>query len=313
MRARTMAPRSIPADGPRRLLEAAGVSVERMPMLQVIFDRMAAQCCESARPLSAAPAIFSADTIATERIGDVLDACESGVVFGIFHAATWDQRILIGLPHDLVLTLVEAMFGGDGSEAPGTEGRPLSGIETRTAQRLFELLGAAFRSSFAIVSETRLVLERVETRLDFAVIAPRNTYAVVARLKLRLLGRERKLLVLVPQAALSPLRQDLARDRSSELAARDPRWSRQMESEIGRTEVVVQGVIEERQFTLEDFVGLSVGAVLPLQATASSRVVLEGNAEPLFWCRLGQADGHYTLRVEAPVEPDQDLAASLLQ
>lgn len=313
MRARTIFTGSLLADAPQRLLEAAGVSVERMPMLHVVFDKMAAQCCETARPLSAAPAIFSADSISTERIGDVLDACESGVVFGIFHAVAWDQRILIGLPHDLVLTLAEAMFGGDGSEAPGSERRPLSGIETRIAQRLFELLGAALRASFATVSETRLVLERVETRLDFVVIAPRNAYAVAARLKLRILGRERKLFVLVPQAALSPLRQDLARDRSSERAARDPRWTRQMESEVGRTEVIVQGVIEEHQFTLEDIVGLTVGAVIPLQATASSPVVLKGNAEPLFWCRLGQADGRYTLRVDAPVEPERDLAADLLQ
>jgi flagellar motor switch protein FliM len=313
MRARKMSAASVLADAPQRLLEAAGVAVERMPMLHVVFDKMAAQCCDSVRPLSSAPAIFSADSIATERIGDVLDACESGVVFGIFHAAAWDQRILIGLPHDLVLTLTEAMFGGDGSEAACNERRPLSGIETRVAQRLFELLGAALRASFATVSETRLVLERVETRLDFAVIAPRNTYAVVARLKLRILGRERNLFVLVPQAALSPLRQDLARDRSSELAARDPRWTRQMETEVGRTEVVVQGVIEERQFTLEDILGLRIGMVLPLQATASSPVMLEGNAEPLFWCRLGQADGHYTLRVEAPIEQVRDLAERGLQ
>jgi flagellar motor switch protein FliM len=307
-----MSTTSVLVDGPQRLLEAVGVSVERMPMLHVVFDKMAERSCESVRPLATAPAIFSADTIATERIGDVLDACESGVVFGIFHAAAWDQRILIGLPHGLVLTVAEAMFGGDGSEAPSNEMRPLSAIEKSIAHRLFELLGAALRVSFETVAETRLVLERVETRLDFAVIAPRNTYAVVARLKLRILRREHKLFVLLPQAALSPLRHDLARDRSSELTARDPRWTRQMEAEIGRTEVVVQGVIEERQFTLEDIVGLRVGAVLALHATASSPVVLEGNAEPLFWCRLGQADGRYTLRIEAPVEQDGDLAAGLL-
>jgi flagellar motor switch protein FliM len=42
-------------------------------------------------------------------------------------------------------------------------------------------------------------------------------------------------------------------------------------------------------------------------------VVLEANAEPLFWCRLGQADGHYTIRVEAAVEPTLDLDADLLR
>lgn len=313
MRTRTMSTRSILADGPQRLLEAAGVSVDRMPMLHVVFDKLAVQCCESARLLSSAPAFFSVETITTERVGDVLDDCETGFALGILHVVAWDQRILIGLPHDLVLNFVEAMFGGDGSEAPGNESRPLSGIEMRLARRLFEMLGAALHVSFATVSETRFVLERLETRPDLAMIAPRNTYAVAARLKVRILGRERKLFVLVPQAALSPLRQDLARDRSGELAARDPRWTRQMESEIGRTEVNILGVIEERQYTLEDIVGLTVGAVLPLQATARSRVVLECNSKPLFWCRLGQTDGRYTLRVETPVEIGQDIDVDSLQ
>ncbi len=312
MRARAMSTRSILAEGPQRLLEAAGVSVDRMPMLHVVFDKLAVQASEGARLLSTAPAFFAVEKITTERVGDVLDDCETGFAFGILHAAAWDQRILIGLPHELVLTFVEAMFGGDGSEAPGNERRPLSGIETRLARRLFEMLGAALHVSFASVSETRFVLERLETRPDLAMIAPKNTYAVAARLKIRILGRERKLFVLVPQAALSPLRQDLARDRSSEAAARDPRWTRQMESEIGRTEVIVQGVIEERQYTLEDIVGLTVGAVLPLQATAHSRVVLECNAKALFWCRLGQTDGHYTLRVETPVEIGNELEVESL-
>jgi flagellar motor switch protein FliM len=308
-----MSIRSILVEGPQKLIEAAGVSVDRMPMLHSVFDKMAAQASESARPLSGAPALFSVETISTERIGEVLDACESGVAFGIFHAVAWDQRILIGLPHELVLTVVEAMFGGDGSEAPTDERRPLSGLEIRLAHKLFELLGAALRTSFAPVSETRLTLERVETRLDFAVIAPRNTFAVAARLKLRMLGRERKLVVLVPQAALSPLRQALAKDRSSELAARDPRWSRQMESEIGRTEVIVKGLIEEHQFTLEDIVALRIGTILPLEATAKSHVVLEANREPLFWCRLGQTDGRYCLRVDAPVEQGRIVDADPLQ
>lgn len=312
MRAQSMSSRSLSTNGPQRLLEAAGVSVDRMPMLHVIFDRMAAQCCESARPLSAAPAFFSVDAIATEKIGDVLDACENNVVFGIYHVQAWDQRILIGLEHDLVLTLAEAMFGGDGSEAPGTERRLLSGIEIRLAQKLFELLGAALQFSFAIVSETRFRLERVETRLDFAVIAPKSSFGVTARLKLRILGRERKLVVLIPQSALSPIRQDLARDRSSEMSPRDPRWTRQIESEIGRTDIVVNAVIEERHFTLDDIAGLKVGAVLTLQATAKSRVMLEGNAEPLFWCHLGQADGFYTLRVDAPVDQEQEFIAGVL-
>ncbi len=160
-----------------RLLDAPGISIDRMPMLHVVFDRMAAQCSENLRQLSAAPAFFSVDSTAAKRIGDVLDAFDSDVVIGIFHAQAWDSRILIGLRHDFVFTLADALFGSDGGEAPLAEQRKLSSLEIRLAQKTFGLLGRALQSAYETVCDVALKLERVDTRLDFAVIAPRNSFA----------------------------------------------------------------------------------------------------------------------------------------
>ncbi|WOJ88631.1 FliM/FliN family flagellar motor switch protein [Methylocapsa polymorpha] len=303
---------SILRSGPERLLDAAGVSVDRMPMLHVIFDRMAAQCSENLRQLSAAPAFFSVDAIGTKRIGDVLDAYEGNVVIGIFHVQAWDSRILIGLDHNFVFALAEALFGGDGGEAPTVEKRQLSNLEIRLAQKTFELLGNALQGSFATVCDTQFKLERVETRLDFAVIAPRNTFGVNAKIKLRILGRSNEMFVLIPQTALNSVRQHLGRDLSADMSVRDPRWTKQIKTEIGRTEVAVRGVIEERQFILADIASLKVGQVFALQATTKTRVKLECNAQPLFWCNLGQADGVYVLRVDEFVNQQQEFIDDVL-
>lgn len=299
--------------GPERLLDAAGVSVDRMPMLHVIFDRMAAQCAENLRQLSAAPAFFSVDAIGTKRIGDVLDAYEGNVVIGIFNVQAWDSRVLIGLDHNFVFALAEALFGGDGGEPPNADRRQLSNLEIRLAQKTFELLGNALQASFAGVCETHFKLERVETRLDFAVIAPRNTFGVNAKLKLRILGHNNEMFVLIPQTALNSVRQHLGRDLSNDMSVRDPRWTKQIKTEIGRTEIAVRGVIEERQFVLGDIAGLRVGQIFALQATAKTHVKLECNAQPLFWCSLGQADGAYVLRVDELVNPQQEFIDDMLQ
>jgi flagellar motor switch protein FliM len=44
----------------------------------------------------------------------------------------------------------------------------------------------------------------------------------------------------------------LARDVAAEISVRDPRWAKQIQSEIGQTEVTIRGVIEQRHFSLED-------------------------------------------------------------
>jgi flagellar motor switch protein FliM len=121
-------------EGPERLLDAVGVSVDRMPMLHVIFDKMAAQCSENLRRLSASPAFFSVDTIGARRIGDFLDAYESNAVIGVFHAPAWDSRILIGLDYNFIFILAEALFGGDGGESPRADKRQFSALELQLAE-----------------------------------------------------------------------------------------------------------------------------------------------------------------------------------
>jgi flagellar motor switch protein FliM len=129
---------------------------------------------------------------------------------------------------------------------------------------------------------------------------------------LRILGRDGNMFVLIPQTALNSVRQDLVREVSAEISVCDPRWAKQIQSEISQTEVTVRGVIEQRHFSLEDIATLKIGQVLTLEGTANTRVKLECNAESLFWCDLGQADGFYTLRVEDFVSREQEFIDDIL-
>ncbi|ACB96374.1 flagellar motor switch protein FliM [Beijerinckia indica] len=292
--------------GPERLLDTAGVSIDRMPMLHVIFDRMVAQCSESLRQYSAAPAVFTVSSIGTERIGDILDAYENNTVVAIIHVQAWDSRILVGFDRAFISTLIETFYGGDGSEPPNIEKRPLSNIEIKLAQTIFDLLPKALQTSFSTISETVFKFERLETKLDFAVIAPRNTFGFITRINLRILGRHGEMFVVIPQSSLNSIRQELGRDLANDAVVRDPRWTKQIQNEISRTEVEVRAIIEDSHFVLGDFTELKIGQVLPLQATTKSRAKLECNAEPLFWCQVGQEDGFYTLRVEDFIDQEKD-------
>src|SRR5579875_1983490 len=292
---------------PERLLDGAGISVDRMPLLHVIFERMAAQCSEGLRQLSASSALFLIESVTTERVSDVLDDCESNIVFGIIYVQAWDSRLLMALEHNFVFALAEALFGGDGSEPPVSEKRQLSNIELRLAKKAFDLFAQAMQNAFATVCDTIFKVDRIETRLDFVAIAPRTAFGVRTRLKLRILGRESSMFVLIPQAALNSVRQDLVRDLSAEMSVRDPRWTKQIQSEIGQTEIMVRGLIEERHFSLGDIANLKAGQILALRATSKTRVRLECNAEQIFWCELGQAGGFYTLRIEDFVNHEQEL------
>jgi flagellar motor switch protein FliM len=287
------------------LLDAAGLSLDRLPMLHVIFDRMATYCADGLRHLAASPSYYSLSNVESGRIGDLLEMYEANAVAGIFHVPSWDSHVIVGFDRDFVFTMVEVLLGADGSEPPIDEERSFSNIEIRISQALFDQVGKALQASFALVAETQFKFERLETRMDFAVIGRRNNMAVAAKFLLQALNRGGEMFVIIPQAALTPMRQTLARV-TTESSARDPGWTRQIHTEVKKTEVKLRAVLEERPSTLEEVAGLQVGQVLRLQATPRSRVKLEGNDQPLFWCYLGQAEGSYVLRVDDFIDQEQE-------
>jgi len=294
------------------LLDAAGLSVDRLPMLHVIFDRMSTSCAEHLRHMAASPMYYSLSGIESGRITEILEMYEANAVAGIFHAPEWDSHILIGFDRDFIYTMVEVLFGSDGSEPPIEEARGFSNIELRMAQTLFEQVAKALQASFSLIADTKFKLERIETRMDFAIIGRRNNQAIAAKFLLQALNRGGEMFVIIPQSVLNPMRKALSHVVTGESSGRDPRWMKQIATEVKKTEVTLKAVLEERFLSLGEIADLKVGDVIELQATPRSRIKLEGNHQGLFWCHIGQSEGSYVLKVDEHIDQEKEFLDDVL-
>jgi flagellar motor switch protein FliM len=297
---------------PNYLLDAAGISIDRMPMLNVIFDRMAATCTDSLQPMAGTPCFFSVSGISNGRVGDIIKEYEANAVAAVFYAEQWDARILIMLDGDFVFTMVEAMFGSDGAEPPIDVERSFSNIELRLVQVLFERFAKALQSAFAAISEVTFRLERVETAMASLAIGRSGNMSICANIMLQALFRGGQMLLIIPHSALNPLRQKLAHVVVSDGRAADPNWREQMESEVHRTEVTLSAVLEQRTLPLGDVAKFHVGQVLELDATPRTLARLESNNQILFWCQIGQLDGYYAMQVADPVDQKREFVDDIL-
>jgi hypothetical protein len=162
-----------------------GISIDRMPMLNVIFDRMAATCTDSLQPMAGTPCFFSVSGISNGRVGDIIKEYEANAVAAVFYAEQWDTRILIMLDGDFVFTMVEALFGSDGAEPPIDVERSFSNIELRLVQVLFERFAKALQSAFAAISEVTFRLERVETAMASLAIGRSGNMSICANIMLQ--------------------------------------------------------------------------------------------------------------------------------
>ena len=190
--------------------------------------------------------------------------------------------------------------------------RPATTIELHLVAELARRLAGALEAAFDGFASLELRLDRLEKLADVYALGRRDGPAVEARLTLETRVGPLALVVLAPQAALAPLRKQLAAEPGAETGGGDPRWARQLEQGVARARVAVSAVLDELPMSLGDIAALSLGQVLTLHGSGMGRVRLECEGREMFWCKLGQGDGRYSLEIEAAVEPEDNSIESAL-
>ncbi len=307
-----MSPPTIGSEALKTVLMGAFDRLDRLPALQAALERAASICADPMRKAADPPLELALVQLQTSVASEVLAPHEGACIAAVVNAAQWNTRALMSADRACASLIVEMMLGGDGIQAPYEFERAFSRIEFGIVQRYFGHIATALEAAFAPIAKSTFAVGAGSDRIDFDAIGRRHGPVVVARFALRIWGRSGEILLVVPRATINSMRPVLARLVSDVPEQGDPRWSSQIKDEITRTNVVLSGVLDERLAPLQEIADLKVGQILQLNATAASRVRVECNGEPLLWCQLGKSNGAYTLRVEEPIDRDQEFANDIL-
>lgn len=294
----------------RECLEAAKPSIEHAPVLRDVFDRFAGVCVEQIKLLCAPPCTFMLNSITGGDLWGLIEDYEDGIC-GIFYSPEWDARILIGFDRRFAFSFTDAAFGGDGTEAPLECDRPFSIIETRCLKELVALAANALAPLLSMVDKVTLLFERMETKLDRSTIGIPDGPAIMPQIIAQVHDGGGRIFILVPQAALLPMRRNLERERSSAPVQQDPIWGRQLMAEIGRADVQIDAVLPGPTLTLSQLTAFRVGDVMRLPGSIDSLLLLESAGEPVFCGRLGQSAGQFTVQIVHPSDQRQELIQDL--
>ena len=170
--------------GIQAIINSALVSYERLPMLEIVFDRLVRMLSTSLRNFTSDNVEVSLDSITAIRFGDYLNSIPLPAMLGVFKAEEWDNFGLLMVDSSLTYSIVDVLLGGRrGTAAMRIEGRPETTIERNLVERLIGVVLNDLTSTFDPLSPVTFRFERLETNPRFAAIARPANAAVLARLR----------------------------------------------------------------------------------------------------------------------------------
>jgi len=290
--------------GIRAIINSALVSYERLPMLEIVFDRLVRLMTTSLRNFTSDNVEVSLDNISSIRFGDYLNSIPLPAILSVFRAEELDNYGLLTVDSNLIYSIVDVLLGGRrGTAAMRIEGRPYTTIERVLVQRMVEVVLADAKAAFEPLTPVNFVLDRLETNPRFAAITRPSNAAILVKLRIDMEDRGGRIELLLPYASREPIRKMLLQQFMGEKFGRDNIWEGHLATELWTTQMEVRAVLDEQQVQLSRVLDLKVGDTLTLNATPDSLVELRAGSIPLTRGRMGRRNHHIAVRCEAPLTP----------
>jgi len=293
--------------GIMELINSALVNYERLPMLDVVFDRLVRLMSTSLRNLTSDNVEVSLDHISSVRFGDYLNSIPLPAMLSIFKAEEWDDRGMMVVDSALIYSIVDVLLGGRrGTSALRVEGRPYTTIETKLIERLVQVVLNDLSAAFDPLSPVSFRMERIETNPRFATITQSNNAGVLARLRIDMGDRSGRIEIMIPYATLEPIREILLQMFMGEKFGRDSIWESHLTRELFQTDIHLSAILGETSVSLNDILNWKVGSTVVLNTRPDDLIEMRVGQHPMFMAKIGQKQGQIAASIEEYIEPKQE-------
>jgi flagellar motor switch protein FliM len=290
--------------GVQALINSALVSYERLPMLEIVFDRLVRLSTTSLRNFTSDNVEVTMDSISSVRFGDYLNSIPLPAILSVIKAEEWENYGLLTVDSNLIYSMIDVLLGG--RRVGGNirvEGRPYTTIELALARRMIEVILEDTHRAFEPVTQVNFKLERMETNPRFAAISRPANAAILIELRIEMDDRGGKVEILLPYATIEPIRDQLLQMFMGEKFGRDPIWEGHLASEIYQADVEVEAVLHEQRLPLAKVLNIKPGHTLMFDRTPSDPIRLRCGDVELTEAIMGHIGNQVSVRVTRPLNP----------
>ena len=295
---------SVELTGVQALLNSALVSYERLPMLEIVFDRLVRLATTSLRNFTSDNVEVSLESISSVRFGDYLNSIPLPALLSVIKAEEWDNFGLLTVDSSLIYSMIDVLLGGRrAGSVIRVEGRPYTTIEMALARRMIEVILDDTHKAFEPVTPIHFKIERIETNPRFAAISRPGNAAILIELRIEMDERGGKVEILLPYATIEPIREQLLQMYMGEKFGRDPIWEGHLATEIFAADVQIEAVMHELELPLSRVLSLKPGDTVLFDRSPTDPVKLRCGDVELTDAIMGHIGKNVSVRVNRKLNP----------
>ena len=284
--------------GLHRVVKAGLVSYERLPMLEIVFDRLVRALSISLRNLTSDVEV-SIDKIVSLRFGDYMDSIALPAMLSVFKAEPWDNFGLMVIDAPMIYSIVDVLLGGRRGTTPmRIEGRPYTTIERSLVERIATQILDDLAISFEPVCRVQFHYDRTEVNPRFAAISRASNAAIMVRLRVEMDERGGSFEIILPYSTLEPVREVLLQQFMGERFGRDNIWESHLAEELRETTIELEAILGEQTMKLSEILDLKVGSQIIFSLTADDPVELRCGGVSLFRGRTGNRRNRIAVQID---------------
>jgi flagellar motor switch protein FliM len=285
--------------GLEALVSTSLITYERLPMLEVVFDRLVRMMSTSLRNFTSDNVEVSLEGISSTRFGDYVNSAPLPAMFSVVVAEEWDNYILSVVDSALAYSIVDVLMGGRrGTAAMRIEGRPFTTIERNLVERMINVVLSDLSVAFEPIGAITFRFDSLEVNPRFATIARPADAAILARLRIDMDDRGGRLELLFPYATLEPVLELLLQMFMGEKFGQDAIWENHLANEVWLTEIELDAVLGQLVVSLSEVLDWKPGSRLMLDVKPETPVEMRCGDVRLFSGKMGQRNGNMAIAID---------------
>jgi flagellar motor switch protein FliM len=234
--------------------------------------------------------------VSTEMVkyNEFISAFSSPTSFSLFSMEPLVGNALLCIEPNLVFSLIDSMFGGDGK--PTARVREFTQIELRMIKKFASEILTKFEKAWSSVYLINMTLKKTETKPEFVQLVPPNDIMLVIVFVIKGPEFSGNFHIAIPYLMMEPIKERLSpkylREKDMEHT-----WAPQLKELLKDTTVTVIAELGKTTQTVRDLLNLQVEDVIKLKAGPDDPISISVDQVPKYQGYPGIIKGNRAVEI----------------